>query len=117
MVGEVKPQKSFEQQDPKDARGRREQATASTVLTLSQGACGEVQVNVQTFAYIFNLLLYEKNAHVQQLCNFHYKKEPTNKFTKKRQLMLSSQKSHGLLSEDFIIQTQPNCTFTITSYL
>lgn len=44
MVGKVKPEKSFEQQTPKDAQGRREQATVSTVLTLSQGDCGEVQV-------------------------------------------------------------------------
>lgn len=42
-----------EQQDPKDARGRREQATASTVLTLSQGDCGEVQVKCSNICLDF----------------------------------------------------------------
>lgn len=39
----------------------------------------------------FYRLLYE-NPHNKQPENFHYKKERTNKFTKKRQLMLSSQR-------------------------
>lgn len=52
MVGKVKPEKSFEQ-DPKDAQGRREQATVSTVLTLSQGDCGEVQVKCSNICLDF----------------------------------------------------------------
>lgn len=56
------------------AQGRREQATASTVLTLSQGDCGQVQVKRSNICLVFNLPLYEKNSHMQQLCNFHYKR-------------------------------------------